>query len=236
MLTRRDVPDALFATDNDFGIPRLDPDLQADYVHLPVLVWGSLKRNQVCRGTYCFYTDDYRFEALWSDPSGIVNSQCVAIVEPNFSISNQMVRAVSMHQIYRKRWLARFWQTHGIRTFVDLNVAPDRYYDNLLGVPRGWKAWMTRGYADGLHFLKHEYRIATDHAETEDILFAVYGGGRPVQELCTERAWIWIPETCDQRKGKFFVPAEVQAQMPDAKETYINRGIFQTLRDARDWK
>lgn len=145
MLTRRDVPDALFATDNALGIPLLDVGLQATYVHLPVRTWGSVKRNQVMRGTWHFYTDDYRFEALWTDPSGVVNSECNAAVEPNFSTSEQMPEVVGWYQIYRKRWLARYWQSHGIPVFVDLNVAPRFYYANLLGVPRGWRSWMTRG-------------------------------------------------------------------------------------------
>lgn len=205
MLSRADVPDALFPSDNAFGIPLLDLALQADYPHLPVMTWGAVKRNQTMLGTWHFYTDDYRYEALWSDPSPVVNSRCVAVVEPNFTTSEQMAKAVALYQIYRKRWLARYWQSQGLRIFVDLNVAPDWYHDNMLGVPRGWRAYMTRGYADRVGYLAYEHFLATCQALTDDILFCVYGGGDAVRQWCLEHASvgaIYIAETCDVRKGK----------------------------------
>jgi hypothetical protein len=202
LLNKRHVPDALFATDNDLGIPLLDASLQADYCHLPVMPWGAVKRNQVMPGTWHFYVDDYRFEALWSDPSPVLNSRCRAAVEPNFTTSEQMPFAVGWYQIYRKRWIARWWQSQGLPVFVDLNVAPDFYYANLLGVPDGWKAFLTRGYADKRAWLDVEYDLACDKRGSEDLLFAVYGGGAAVERHCQSKGYLWIPEAMDCRKGK----------------------------------
>lgn len=201
MLTRRDVPDALFASDNPFGIPTLDGRLQAEYTHLPVMTWGAVKRNQVMRGTWHFYTEDYRFEALWSDPSGVVNSRCVAVVEPNFTTSEQMPRAVALYQIYRKRWLGRYWQSRGIQVFVDLNVAPAWVEDNLFGVPRGWNAYMTRGYYNRTEALGNELTLARRHSGLENPLFVVYGGGAAVRCFCEREGVLYCPETMDVRKG-----------------------------------
>lgn len=184
-LSRWDVPDAVFASDNDLGIPLLDANLQATAVVAPVQPWGmgAGARSRKNPGTWHFYTDDYRFDALWRDPSPVVNSGAVAAVEPNFSAYLEMPRAVALWSIYRKRWLSRFWQGHGIRVFVDLNVAEPHYSDNLLGVPKGWRSWATRGYVERLHLTEREFDLACEHAGTSDILFFVYGGGRAVNDM-----------------------------------------------------
>jgi hypothetical protein len=202
-LSRETVPDALFATDNDLGIPCLDPRLQAQYCELPVMTWGSVRRTTDMAGTWHFFTDDTRFRALWSDPTPVINSGCVAAVEPNFTTSEQMPPAVAHYQIYKKRWLARYWQTQGVKVWVDLNVAFPWAQTNLLGVPYGWRAYMTRGYSDRLDDLEAEFDLACRHAWTGEILFAVYGGGEAVRQYCQRRALIWLEESADIRKGKY---------------------------------
>lgn len=136
-IARSSVPDALWPTDNDWGIPVLDLRLQADAVDLPVVVWGSQARTKEMRGTFTFYLNDSQFTALWDDPSKVVNSHCVNVVEPNFTVTPQTPRAVALWQVYRKRWLARYWQSKGIRIFVDMNAAEGMYDLNMLGVPQG---------------------------------------------------------------------------------------------------
>lgn len=203
-LTRSDVPDAIWPTDNEWGIPLLDATLCATAIVAPVIPWGAgaAARKRHNPGTWHFYTDDYRFDALWTDPSPVVNTGCMAVVEPNFSVYTDMPPAVALWHIYRKRWLARWWQSFGIRIFVDLNVA-ERHADlNLLGVPRGWKAYATRGYTDRLHATIREWERAVAHADTDNILFMVYGGGKAIKQLCQQRGWLWIMEQRDVVRQK----------------------------------
>lgn len=204
-LTRRDVPDAMFPTDNEWGVPLLDTHYQAKAVDLPVQAWGmgAGARTRKMSGTWCFYTEDYRFEALWADPSPVVNSGCVNIVEPNYTTSEQMPRAVALWTVYRKRWIARWWQSLGVRVFADLNVAVPHYDLNLFGIPQGWRAWATRGYTERMDCTEMEYDIACKHAGTDDILFLVYGGGAQVKELAKRRGWVWVAEQRDAAKGRF---------------------------------
>jgi len=191
-IEQRDVPDAVWPSDNDMGIPLLDSNLQGNALDLPFLCWGAAGRSTKNKGTWHFYTQDYRYEALWKDPSGLLNTGCVNIVEPNFSCYDQMPVAVALWQIYRKRWMARWWQSYGVRVFVDLNVA-DKFADiNLLGVPKGWKAWATRSYIERIALTEKEYQIACDHAGTSSILFVVYGGGKKVSEVCKSNGWLWF--------------------------------------------
>jgi len=202
-LTRWDVPDAIFPTDNDLGIPLLDASLQAQMIIAPVQAWGmgAGARSRTNPGLWHFYTEDYRFDALWSDPSPVINSGCQVVVEPNFSAYTEMPRVVALWSIYRKRWLARWWQSFGVRVLVDLNVAEPHYLDNLLGVPVGWRSWATRGYVDRIENTVLEYDMACSHAGTSDILFFVYGGGRAVKELCTQRGWVHAIEQRDAAKA-----------------------------------
>ncbi len=197
-LTRHDVPDMVFPTDNDWGVPLLDAKLQATGLVAPFVRWGTGSRRTRHSGTNHFYTDDYRFSALWDDPAPVVNSGCSAVVEPNFSIYIDMPAAVALWAVYRKRWLARFWQMYGIRVFADLNVAENHADLNLLGIPKGWRSWATRGYTERMDSTIREYERAVVHAGTDDILFLVYGGGKQVEALCRKRGWLWQMERSDE--------------------------------------
>jgi len=198
-LSRTDVPDAIWPTDNGWGIPLLDVSLQANALAAPFGLWGAIKRKRRMSGTWFFYTEDYRFEALWKDPSDVVNTRCAAIVEPNFSCYAEMPMAYGLYQIYRKRWLARYWQTFGIKVFADLNVNPKFYDLNMLGIPQGWRAWATRGYENRWESTVAEYEMACERAGDDNILFVVYGGSQKVvQARCQERSWLWVQEEMDR--------------------------------------
>lgn len=201
-MAKLDVPDALWASDNQLGIPSLLLSMQADALDLPLVIWGSVSRKTRMNGTWGFYTDDYRYEALWKDPSLLLATNCVSAIEPNFSIYNQTPPAVATWQIYRKRWMARYWQSKGIRVFVDLNVNKTFAEDNLIGVPAGWSSFATRGYGERLSELKFELGLAQGVAGKKDILFVVYGGGKDVKIFCMDNGLIHVPEQQDGYKTK----------------------------------
>jgi len=201
-VTRSDVPDAVWPTDNDLGIPLLDIKMQADAFDQPWGIWGSLARSSTLKGTWLFYTEDERFEALWADPSPILNTKCVNAVEPNFSCYENMPPAVAIWQVYRKRWIARWWQQFGIRIFADLNVAENHYSVNRLGIPKGWRSFATRGYSERIAQTEKEYQQACEIAAGATPLFLCYGGGKAVKEACLSNGWLWIPEAMDIRHGK----------------------------------
>lgn len=201
-LTRYDVPDALFPTDNEYGIPTLKLELQSTMLEAPLIMWGATTRKTRMRGTWAFYVDDYRFEALWADPSPVVNSGCVAVIEPNYTMGPIMPKAVALWHVYRKRWLARFWQEFGIKILVDMNVPePHLTGENMLGVPQGWRAYATHGVSGDIGSTEHEYEVACERAGTKDILFVVYGGGKAAQENAMSRGWLWVPEHMQTLKG-----------------------------------
>ena len=202
-LRRGDVPDAVWPTDNDWGVPLLDLNMQALAFDQPYAIWGARGRKARMNGTWLFYTEDYRYEALWADPSPVLNTGAVNAVEPNFSVYRNMPAAVALWQVYRKRWIARWWQSHGLRVFVDLNVASNHYGLNHLGIPQGWRAFATRGYSDRLDELRLEYEQACAFAgEGVTPLFLVVGGGKAVKAECMAQGWLWVTENMDAAKGR----------------------------------
>lgn len=192
--TARDVPDAIWPSDNPLAVPVLNLAQQARAVSLPFVGWGSIARTTRMVGTYHFYTDDSRYDSLWRDPAPLLRSGAVTVVEPNFSIYDQMPLPVALYRIYQKRWLARYWQSYGVTVIADLNVAEPYAELNMLGIPDGWRAYATRGYDARTDATMAEWRLAVDRAGTDDLLFMVYGGGSRVAELCQQQYWLHIPE------------------------------------------
>lgn len=187
-------PEILLPTDNDLGIPVLRQDRQAAHVPLPILAWGKRGRSRAnVGGLWHFYIDDYKFNGTWKNPGQVLATQPAAVVEPNYSILDDMPPAVALYSIYKKRWLARYYQDQGIHVMVDLNVATEHRRRNLIGVPHGWRAYATRAYSDRLGDTIDEYRIACDHCgRPEDVTFLVIGGGAGAQDLARQHGWLWV--------------------------------------------
>lgn len=193
--TKRWVPDCLFPSNNIYEVPTLDIYNQADVVTSPVIVWGIEKRTRkIDGGTVLFYVDDYRFEAIWDNPSQIIDIGCAVMAEPNLSIYDTMPVSYALHLIYKKRWIARYLQMLGVKILVDLNVSVKFAEYNLLGVPEGWNAFSTRGYLERTDYLEHEIEIAKRVSGKETPHMVVYGGGRKIQEIVARHNLIYIEQ------------------------------------------
>lgn len=194
-----ELSNPIWPCDPDYGIPMLRLDMQAEVVPSPLERWGRRGRGKRMAGTWHYYTDDYKFEGLWTHPQRVWGTRCKAVIETNFSIHEQTPRARVLYQTYRKRWLSRFWQEAGIRIVVDLNVASAHAQDNLIGVPKGWRSYATRGSAKEIDLLDLHLAIAKDRAGG-DVSLLVYGGGRAVGEWCAEHGAAWVREEQDSRR------------------------------------
>ena len=91
-------------------------------------------------------------------------------------------------------------QSQGIGVFVDLNVAQKWYQLNMLGVPRGWRAFATRGYSDRLNNLAFELSIAKDWALGKTPLFVIYGGGNECRRFAQENGCVYINPVVTTKK------------------------------------
>lgn len=185
-------PSIQFSGDSEYDIPVLDKTLQPSLISLPFLPWACQSRKKFMYGTWHFYVEDEKFNSLWRFPKSLLDSMPTSFVEPNWTIDLPSPRAVVLYQIYRKRLLARYWQSFGLSVFVDLNIHLDYMDYNLIGVPSGWRAYACRGSWDTEGLLSR-YTIAKSHAGTDDILFVVYAGGKSVEKLAQLNGWCYFP-------------------------------------------
>ena len=186
--------DFIYPSDNEYEIPLLLDDNQPIHLELPLAPWGAEARYKKDINTYHFYVDDYRFNALFKDPFKLIESGCAAIVEPNCSIHDQTPIAFGLYQIYRKRYLARHLQECGIQVWVDLNVSPRFEKYNLLGVPKGYNAFFTRGVTGWIETTERHWEMAKRISGKEQPNLIVYGGGKDVEAWCKERGIVWVHE------------------------------------------
>lgn len=72
-----------------------------------------------------FYTDDVRFEALYTNNAEIagrfLNKKIMGMVSPNFSTYFKMPKAMRIWNIFRSRWVSRYFQEAGIKVILDIS-------------------------------------------------------------------------------------------------------------------
>lgn len=194
--------DCLYESNNEFEIPNLLLDKQAGKILLPFAPWGADSRLRKDVATYHFYVDDYRFEAIWKDPIKVLTSGVKALVEPNLSVYDTTPVAYGLQQIYKKRWISRYFQECGILVYADLNVSVKFKEYNKLGIPKGYNAFFTRGYADRVEYLKIELEVAREISGKQTPNLLVYGGGDEIRKFCTENSLVYIEQFINDKKVK----------------------------------
>ncbi len=188
-------PNEIFpSSTNEWDIPDLLLDLQARGVEEPICKFGSDTSPVSPPGLMHFYTEDKKFERVWADPRRALTLDPKCCCEVNYSLSDSTPRAVALEKIYRKKWMARYWQKCGVRIFVDLGI-PACFLDlALMGVPKGWLAYGTRLYSSSSGDLEAQYEAACHHAGTRSIIMFVMGGGADGKAFAKEKGLIFLPE------------------------------------------
>lgn len=220
-------PDCKFPSSNMLGVPDLRLDMQAEFADIPFVCFGEQKRTFQMNntGTLHFYTDDYRFTAIYEHPERVLQHHPRNIVEPNFSLFQDMEPAFGLQAIYKKRWIARMMQEKGIRVFVDLNVASKFYKLNLLGVPFGWTSYCTRGYSDRLEYLEFEYMMAKKHSGgNSGFIFVIYNGGQLCRQFAlTHAGCVYMdPMSTIKKKKKALQQIEETVLFADVEELTLD--------------
>lgn len=126
---------ALFPAANIYGIPMLRPTAAPEIHGLVPFTSGSLPRH-ACH----FFLDDYRFERVWNRPSIYVPrlSQFPVVLTPDFSLYLDWPFSVNLWNVYRSRWLGRYWQEHGITVVPTVGWAGESSFSFCFqGIPLG---------------------------------------------------------------------------------------------------
>ncbi len=121
-------------------IPLQIPDLLPDWIAtpdmLPTQTFNRSKKQDTtnpltyyCRsavpypddrqgGTLGFFTEDYRFEYMWSYSADgvkeLLDGDWTAVVTPDFSSYDDMPMPEKLWSLYRSRWCGRYWQEMNI--------------------------------------------------------------------------------------------------------------------------
>lgn len=73
---------------------------------------------------------------------------------------------------------------------------------NCLGIPDGYNAFATRGYADRQEYLKKEIQIAREISGKDTPSMIVYGGGEKIKELCVQNNILYVEQFMANRVKK----------------------------------
>jgi hypothetical protein len=194
--------DCLYESNNQFDIPNLLLEQQAGKLLLPFAPWGADSRLRKDVATYHFYVDDYRFEAIFKDPIKVLTCGVKALVEPNLSVYDTTPIAYGLQQIYKKRWISRYFQECGIKVYADLNVSVKFREYNKMGLPKGYNAFFTRGYAGRLEYLKGELEVAREVSGLQTPNLLVYGGGDEIRNFCIENSLVYVQDFINDKSSK----------------------------------
>ncbi len=191
--------DYVYPSDNEWGIPVLMMEQMPVHVELPIDPWGVEGRYKKHMSCFHFYVDDYRFERLFKDPIALLMSGCKQIVEPNCSIHDNTPKPFALWQIYRKRFLARYFQECGVQVFADLNVSHRFAEFNRLGIPDGYNAFFTRGVSGWQDHLDLNLEMAQRISGCDRPNLNVYGGGKDIEDWCNRHQVSYIGEWVGHR-------------------------------------
>jgi hypothetical protein len=77
-----------------------------------------------------FYTDDYRFECVWSNATRYLPmlKRCAGVITPDFSLYRTMPLAMQIWNTYRNRTLAHWLQANGVPIVPNVRWGDERTY------------------------------------------------------------------------------------------------------------
>jgi hypothetical protein len=139
---------AVFSSSNEWGIPDLLDDMFSDA--WPEEVYAGIappKDAKKCLflddrlpgdyavsdgGILCYYVWDKHFEDIWRDAVASVQHHVDrnfgAVVMPDFSLWRDDPFASQLWNVYRSRWMARYWQEAGLKVIPNLQTGTPSVY------------------------------------------------------------------------------------------------------------
>lgn len=81
-------------------------------------------------GATHFFLDDFRFESIWSDPSGSLDHiKTNVVLSPDFSLYRDWPLALQIWNTYRNRWCGAWWQSRGLTVIPTVSWSGPESYD-----------------------------------------------------------------------------------------------------------
>lgn len=120
---------ALFASDNEWGIPAL-PATRFEPARLVAYTDRRAITTAGPDAAVHFFLDDYRFETVWSKPERGL-SRCATIgaaLTPDFSLWSDMPLVMQLWQTYRARWCGAWLLHHGVHVIPTVSWSTSESY------------------------------------------------------------------------------------------------------------
>lgn len=125
-----------------------------------------------------FFLDDYQFERLWNAPNKYINvlKKFGAVASPDFSLYSDFPKAVQIFNHYRKHWLARYWQDHGMTVIPTIAWSDEESFNWCFdGEPKGGIVAVSNcgcmKHPDIKKAFRHGYEIMLERLEPKEVLF-----------------------------------------------------------------
>lgn len=127
-----------------------------------------------------FFLDDYQFERLWNNPDKYIDKlkEYVCVASPDFSPYGDMPMALQIYNHYRKHWIARYLQEHGVTVIPTIRASTDeRCYEWYLdGEPKNSiviisSMWSKKG--EGKKQFQKEFNYMIENLEPSKVF--IYG-------------------------------------------------------------
>ncbi len=127
-----------------------------------------------------FFIDDYQFIRIWNNPDLYVKklSEYGAVIAPDFSPYGDMPLATQIFNHYRKHWVAKYLQEHGVNIIPCVRASTDErsleFY--LEGEPKGGIVAISSMWTNSQElkdYFKREYNTMIETLKPSKIL--VYG-------------------------------------------------------------
>lgn len=114
-----------------YGFPAIKPetDIRIDKLEWIPFDYAMTAKNRETKGIH-FYRSDYLFERVWRNPDRYIPllQQFGAVLSPDFSMYRDHPLAVQIWSMYKRHWLAAYWQMHDIKVIPTIEwVMPDSY-------------------------------------------------------------------------------------------------------------
>ena len=192
--------DIFFEGNNQWDIPMMN--LEGLSVNPPTSTWDRSPESNRSDAWYCFsgrpfpkdrfggtlgfFTEDDRFEHMWSDKANflrkLVEGEWDNVVAPDFSTWSSWPIPVRLYNVYRSRWCARYWQEFGIKVIPTLPWggdpevnAPFMYETLPLNCPLvAIQCRVTKGDRKAWASFTRSLNVANDCVKPQGIL--IYGG------------------------------------------------------------
>ena len=124
----------------EYDIPEMLPTHIDNLADIPLqgFNYALKEKNPENIGVH-FFLHDYQFERVWKYPDRYVDvlKKFAYVLSPDFSVYYDTPKAIQIFNVYRNRWLGRYWQEHGISVIPTFSLGnPDLFKVFCAGIPK----------------------------------------------------------------------------------------------------